>query len=121
MARSLNEGERQLISAMITSAKATNPEFFTSQEDWEQWREDLRSLMDRITAGEPCDCGKCPSFQLLVDGKPVQAGAKQVILEAFVSEGIVMLFVDDGKPSYLEIAPNLDEELELPSDGALIF
>lgn len=121
MARSLTEAERQLISAMITSAKATDPDHFETQQAWQDWRAGLQEMVDRISAGEPCDCGKCPSFQLLIDDKPVPAGQSQVILEAFVSEGIVMLFVDDGHPSYLEIAPNLDEELDFPDEKALIF
>lgn len=121
MERSLTLSERQLISAMITSAKATDPDRFDDQTAWFQWRQELHETLDRITGGESCDCGKCPSFQLLVDGQAVAAGESQVILEAFISEGIVMLFIDDGKPSYLEIAPNLDVELELPDENALIF
>ena len=121
MARSLTEAERQLISAMITSAKATNPSQYDTQETWQNWRQDLLQMLDRITAGDACECGKCPSFQLLVDNKPVPAGKNQIILEAFISEGLVMLFVDDGIPSYLEIAPNLDVQLDLPDEEALIF
>lgn len=121
MARSLTESERQLISAMITSAKAADPGRFEAQEVWYQWRQELLGGLDRITVGDPCDCGKCPSVQLLVDGQDVPAGRSQVILEAFISEGIVMLFIDDDLPSYLEIAPNPDTELKLPTEDALIF
>ena len=121
MARSLTDAERQLISAMITSAKATDPAQYDKAETWQRWRHELHEMLDRITVGEACDCGKCPSFQLLVDNLPVPSGRRQIILEAFIAEGIVMLFVDDGKPSYLEIAPNLDVELELPGEEALIF
>ncbi|HIW46649.1 MAG TPA: hypothetical protein H9884_07095 [Candidatus Yaniella excrementigallinarum] len=121
MARSLTESERQLVSAMIVSAKATNPDCFQDQDTWYRWRQELHETLDRITVGEACDCGKCPSVQLLVDGQEVPLGDRQVILEAFISEGIVMLFIDDDLPSYLEIAPNLDVELELPKQSALIF
>lgn len=121
MARSLTDTERQLINAMITSAKATDPAQYQRPETWQRWRHELHEMLDRISVGKACDCGKCPSFQLLVDNKPVPAGKSQIILEAFISEGIVMLFVDDGKPSYLEIAPNLDVDLELPGEEALIF
>lgn len=121
MARSLREAERQLISAMITSAKATDPAQYDNQQTWQDWRETLLETIDRITVGEACDCGKCPSVQLLIDEQPVPTGKSQIILEAFISEGIVMLFVDDGLPSYLEIAPNLDVQLDLPDEEALIF
>lgn len=121
MARSLTDAERQLISAMISSAKATNPDQLESPQAWQDWREALHGMVDRITVGASCACGKCPSVQLLVDDEPVPAGQTQIILEAFISEGIVMLFVDDGRPSYLEIAPNLDRELDLPDEKALIF
>ena len=121
MARSLTESEHQLISAMITSAKATDPSRFAAQEIWYQWRQKLLGTLDRITVGAPCECNKCPSVQLLIDGQAVSAGGSQVILEAFISEGMVMLFIDDDIPSYLEIAPNPDVELELPAQDALIF
>lgn len=121
MARPLTDSERQLINAMITSAKAADPAQFDDQHAWYQWRQDVRETVDRVSVGDACDCGMCPSVQLLVDDQEVPAGASQVILEAFISEGIVMLFIDDDFPSYLEIAPNLDVELELPHEGALIF
>lgn len=121
MARSLAEAERQLISVMITSAKAADPRKFEAQEVWYQWRQKLLGTLGRLSVGEPCGCGKCPSVELLVDGQGVPAGQSQVILEAFISEGIVMLFIDDGLPSYPEIAPNPDTELELPTEDALIF
>ncbi len=121
MARALTDAERQLISAMITSAKASNPDQFESQQAWQQWRHQLHDTIDRITVGASCHCGKCPSVELLVDDKPVPAGKTQIILEAFVSEGLVMLYVDDDQPSYLEIAPNLDVQLDLPDEKALIF
>lgn len=121
MARSLTKSERQLISAMITSAKAANPEHFEDQHAWYQWRQDLLGTLDRLSVGELCDCGKCPSVQLLVDDREVPPGRVQVILEAFIAEGIVMLFIDDNLPSYLEIAPNPDVELDLPTEDALIF
>lgn len=121
MARSGTEPERQLLSAMIASAKAADPEHFQDQHEWYQWRQQLHATLDRITVGAACGCGKCPSVQLLLDGQEVPVGASQVILEAFIPDGIVMLFVDDGIPSYLEIAPNLDIDLELPHEKALIF
>lgn len=121
MARPLTPAEQHLIRAMIMYAKATQPEHSAAPTNWQQWRRDRLALMDRLSAGEPCDCGNCPSVQLLVDGAPVAPGADPIILEAFVSEGLVMLFIDDGYPSYLEIAPNPDVQLELPSEDALIF
>lgn len=121
MARSLTNAERQLISAMISSAQTTNPTVEETAATGQQWRSELREMLDRISVGDACDCGKCPSVQLLVDEQPVPAGKNQIILEAFLSDGIVMLFVDDGKPSYLEVAPNLDVELELPDEKTLIF
>jgi len=51
----------------------------------------------------------------------VQPSDAPIILEAFISEGIVMLFIDDGKPSYFEVAPNLDVKVDLPLESALIF
>src|SRR5699024_5483392 len=102
MARPLTEPERKLISAMITSAKATDPNRFAGSVSWHKWRQELHQLVDRLSVGELCNCGKCPSFELLVDGQKVPTGSAPIILEAFISEGSVMLFIEDGKPSYLE-------------------
>src|SRR5699024_8401360 len=117
----LTESERQLVSAMIVSAKATNPDCFQDQDTWYRWRQELHETLDRITVGEACDCGKCLSVQLLVDGQEVPLGDRQVILEAFISESIVILFIDDHLQSYLKIQPTLDVELELPKQSALIL
>lgn len=121
MARSLTDEERVLISAMIVSAKAADPDRFPDQTTWYRWRQELQEILPRVSVGQACDCGKCPSVQLLVDGREVTASDERIILEAFVSQGLVMLYVDDNKPSYLEIAPNLDVHLELPNQSALIF
>src|SRR5699024_7364079 len=121
MARSLTESERQLVSAMIVSAKATKPDCFQDQNTWYRWRQELQETLDLITVVEACDFGKGPSLQLLVDGQEVRLEDRRVNLEEFISKGIVMLFSDDDLPSYVEIAPNLDVELELPKHGALIF
>ncbi len=121
MARSLTNAERTLISAMITSAKAADPDRLRGTVAWRKWRHDLHKMIDRLSVGKLCDCGKCPSFELLVDGRRVPSSQQPIILEAFISDGIVMLFIDDGKPSYLEISPNLNTKVELPPESALIF
>ncbi|GAA4117819.1 hypothetical protein [Enteractinococcus coprophilus] len=121
MARSLTHPEHTLISAMITSAKASDPDRLKGSVAWRNWRHELHAMIDRLSVGKLCDCGKCPSFQLRVDGQEVQPSDAPIILEAFIPEGIVMLFVDDGKPSYFEVAPNLDVKVDLPLESALIF
>lgn len=121
MARSLTDAERRLISAMITSAKAADPDRLNGSVAWRNWRHELHEMIDRLSVGELCDCGKCPSFELLFDGQKVPRSKDSIILEAFIPEGLVMLFIDEGKPSYLEIAPNLDVRVELPPESALIF
>lgn len=121
MARSLSATERALISAMVTSAKPTDPARFSGTVAWRRWRDDVHQQLARLSAGAPCDCGKCPSFQVLFDGDPVVKSAAPIILEAFVPDGMVLLFIDDTVPSYLEIAPNLDDQIELPKPESLIF
>src|SRR5690625_7350340 len=116
MARSLTEAERQLISAMITSAKATDPNQLDSSEAWQSWRDELHGTIGRITVGEACDCGKSPSVQLLIDDQPVPPTENQIILEPFIAEGIVILFVYDGYPSYPEFERHPEDDLATPAE-----
>src|SRR5699024_2398610 len=84
--RSRTDAERTLISAMITSAKATDPDRLKGSVAWRNWRHELHEMIDRLSVGKLCDCGKCPSFQLLVDGHEVPSSPEPIILEAFISE-----------------------------------
>lgn len=53
-----------------------------------------------------CGCGTCPSVDLLTDVPP---DADRVVVCADHTAGLVLLFVDGGRPSYLELAPWGDE------------
>jgi hypothetical protein len=57
-------------------------------------------------AGRPCGCGTCPSVELTdADGVTPQADGRRVVLEAQTDEALLLLFVDDDRLSYLELAP----------------
>jgi hypothetical protein len=57
-------------------------------------------------AGRPCGCGTCRSVELTdADGVTPQADGRRVVLEAQTDEALLLLFVDDDRLSYLELAP----------------
>jgi len=51
MARSLTHPEHTLISAMITSAKASDPDRLKGSVAWRNWRHELHKMIDRLSVG----------------------------------------------------------------------
>ena len=75
--------------------------------DRREWLE----LVPWIRAGDRCGCGTCPSIELVVDERPGTAGGPRIVLVAGVAGALLLLFVDGGRPSYLELAPVGDERI----------
>lgn len=73
--------------------------------DRARWR---RQALD-TRAGRRCDCGSYPSIEL-TGGTGVSAvrTRSRVVLVAQTDEAMVLLFIDDDQPSYLELAPTGD-------------
>ncbi|MDO4790859.1 MAG: hypothetical protein Q3999_00010 [Buchananella hordeovulneris] len=112
MHRQLSADERAVIEALILRAPVM-ADVPTSQR--EQW---AATLDDLSVCGE-CGCGTCPSVELAYRGKPVTLAQSEepedrVILDAYTKDAVVMLFVDGGIPSYLEVAPYQDPDTRLP-------
>lgn len=84
-----------------------------TQADRERWLAASANL--RVHDG--CGCGLCPS----IDFGPIPDDADRYVLEASTPESLVLLFIDDDKPSYLEIAPYGEEAVGLPSPDELTF
>lgn len=61
-------------------------------------------------AARRCGCGSCPSVDLTdLEGVTPDITDSRVVVEASMADALLLLFVDDGRLSYLELAP-LDEK-----------
>lgn len=114
--RPLTELERSVALAMIDHA--TDDRVTPSPEDRCRWRE----LIGRATVCGHCDCGLCPSVDLAIDGVPVEScNGRRLVLEASADNRGVILFIDDDKPSYLEVYGFDDDPVDMPRPEELIF
>ena len=105
MGRELTDRERDVLRFMIDSAVPMGDDEPVSPESRNRLRQDLRSAR----AGERCACGACPSIVLEdQDGTTPESG-ERVVLSASAPNALVLLFIDGGRLSYLELAP-LDDE-----------
>lgn len=99
MTRPLTPQQRDVIAALITNAT-----LFDGGEVDAARRKGWLEGVDKLSQGEPCGCGACPSVQLLFDGRPTPESSPRTVLSADGFNSMVLLFIDDDKPSYLEVA-----------------
>ncbi|MGC2938919.1 MULTISPECIES: hypothetical protein [unclassified Brevibacterium] len=133
MARPLSTRERSVALLMIRSATTSPDEAdyakFTPEqrEGWDppvpittEQRRLWESSLGEVLVTSECDCGTCPSIgmrpHLHVDdeSRDDQGGdgdwSNRVVLAAGTAGAMLLLFIDDGCPSYLELAP-IDDDL----------
>lgn len=80
--------------------------------------------MPDLRVDEVCGCGQCPSISLTADQSPASCGdGGRTVVTAFLEDAVVILFVDGGVPTYLELAPLDDTTVytEFPAASALEF
>lgn len=75
----------------------------------EDARTRLHGRLASVRAGDPCACGTCPSVQLLDEARPTPGEDLRTVLTAPMRDATVLLFVSEGRLSYLELAPHGDE------------
>lgn len=120
MARPLTVTEHETLVAMITRAGELSGERTVTADERQAW---LARVPD-LRVDEMCECGSCPSISLVAEPPArVTEGADRVVLGAALSDGLVLLFIDDGVPSYVELAPHDDETAyaEFPGAAALSY
>ncbi|MCI7550763.1 MAG: hypothetical protein PUK40_05120 [Actinomycetaceae bacterium] len=107
MTRELTPDERALVTAMIRQAPA-NADAVVTSEDRARWMQQVPYLL--VTGG--CDCG-CPTIYFTDNDTP----DNRVWLSAWddAQQAMLILFLDDGKVSQLEIAPTDDRHIDLPA------
>lgn len=91
------------------------------------------SSLAEVVVTNPCDCGHCPSIGMrpvlrVDDESRDDTGGlgdftKRIILNAAVNSFMLLLFIDDDSPSYLELAPTEETQRvsEFPSSEAIEF
>lgn len=128
MIRELTPNEREAALLMIRRATASPDETdyasFT-EEQREVWdppepiRDEQRRLWEdnlaEVVVTNECTCGSCPSIGMRPRSRADDESrddvggegdwSKRIVLDAGTSGAMLLLFIDDDSPSYLELAP----------------
>ncbi len=108
MARPLTERERNVLTFMVDTAVpfVGDPPLQAGARD--RWR----LLITTAQAGRRCGCGSCPSNELEDEHGRTPTGGRRVVLNASHPKASLLLFIDDDRLSYLELAPLGDDVFE---------
>lgn len=128
MSRDLTDRESDVLVAMIERGEPVDPADPVVDADRRTWLQRVPVTM----AGARCTCGTCPSIELVTGGSsagdPPRRGGPSAgdrprrVLSAHVPGALLLLFVDGGVPSYLELAPIADTHFaEFPPATELGF
>ena len=116
--RPLTTREREALIALVERGKPSDGAEITA-DDRKRWLEQVPSTH----AGARCRCGTCPSIDLTDEAGTTADGDDRVVLEASAEGAMLLLFIDDGRLSYLELAP-LDDDVsfaEFPEPSTFTF
>ncbi|WP_086475017.1 hypothetical protein [Plantibacter elymi (nom. nud.)] len=105
--RSLSARERDLMVALITRGTDHGADRAVAAVDRERWAWQLAGVSVHGT----CGCGSCPSIDLTPDSGNRPTATRQTVLEASTSNAFLLLFIEDDRPTYLELAPFGDEPI----------
>lgn len=88
----------------------------TSRQRW------LAQLSGTRVVGR-CPCGTCPSIDLAGSHGPTDPVSARIVLQAASAGAILLLFIDNDRLSYLELAPTDPEARlnEFPPAAAIDF
>ncbi|CAM4085189.1 hypothetical protein [Helcobacillus massiliensis] len=116
--RSLSAAERALLDVLIREAVPGGGEAVPTGADRDRWL----GMLDAFVVSGECGCGLCPSIELEPEPAPDHpSGGERIVLSADLADGsaLVLLFIDGGVPSYLEVAPFGDDPVGLPASEQL--
>ncbi|AQX81158.1 hypothetical protein BWO91_15315 [Plantibacter flavus] len=105
--RPLADRERDLLVALIARGTEPGADRAVAASDRERWAGQLPGVMVHGT----CGCGTCPSIDLTPDSGDRPTPTRQTVLEASTSNAFLLLFIEDDRPTYLELAPFCDEPI----------
>jgi len=101
---------------MVESAGTFADDPPVSSEARRRWRKQIGDAR----AGKRCECGQCPSIEIEIGDGRTPTGGDRVVLEASNPSASLLLFIDGGRLSYLELAPHGDERFdEFPPSHAI--
>lgn len=105
MSRALTERERDVLLAMITYARP-----FAEQRTRVTHRQRLawRDQARLVRVESMCSCGACPTVDFQINTSPK---ASQITLSAFHGEEGLLLFIDGGRLSCLELFSHNEESV----------
>ena len=111
-ARALTRRELDVLTVMVERATPFDPDGAdqgVGDADRMRWRAQLPTTR----VGRACGCGSCPSIEL-TDAAGASPGVttSRVVLSAETDEALLLLFIDDDRLSYLELAPSADHAVE---------
>ncbi|GAA1112788.1 hypothetical protein GCM10009650_15190 [Nesterenkonia jeotgali] len=102
MGRPLTERERDVLRFMIENALPSGGDQPVPAASRERWRRSIPATL----AGPGCVCDACPSIELEDGRGRTSKGGRSVVLSAEHPEASLLLFIDDDRLSYLELAPH---------------
>ncbi|MEJ5868484.1 hypothetical protein WDV85_12135 [Pseudokineococcus sp. 5B2Z-1] len=115
--RPLTHREEAVLVALITrGAWAGDDGVVLTTDDRARWL----AQVPTTRAGRRCTCGTCPSIELTdTAGWRPDAGDGRVVLQAGASGATLLLFVDEDRLSYLELAPDASAFHDFPDPQEL--
>jgi hypothetical protein len=117
--RPLIARERDLLLALLARGTAFGSDESITESDRERWVEHVAAAMVQGT----CGCGSCPSIDLAPGAEADSASpGRRTVLEASTADAFLLVFIDDDRPTYLELAPFGDDPItEFPLVADVIF
>ncbi|WP_119696502.1 hypothetical protein [Microbacterium halotolerans] len=116
--RNLTQRERDVLAAMIERGERDD-DIPHAQDAAE--RETWLAQVDDTLAYGSCGCSECPSIELGDASGPATDDEPRVVLSASTDSAYLMLFIDAGRLSYLELAPLDEPVLDFPPAAELSF
>ncbi|UPL14500.1 hypothetical protein [Microbacterium galbinum] len=104
--RELTTREREVLVAMITHAKPSHGSFDEGE------RAALLEKVDDLRVWGRCACGHCPSIDLGDSSGEYASVGPRVILDGWRGTEGLILFIDQGRPTYLEQYSGTDDVFE---------
>ncbi|GAA0311504.1 hypothetical protein [Kineococcus aurantiacus] len=108
--RALTTREREAIVALLERGTSSIRTLPITTADRARWL----SQVPHTLAGRSCGCGICPSIELTdAEGHTPATVDGRVVLQAEAPGALLMLFVEEDRLSYLELAPLAGDSIKV--------